>query len=135
MYCSLRGGESAEAWATICEDLAARGIRGPELCILDGWKGLRTTNAIERLYLEFRRRIKTQGSLPDEAVVLARLYGLLASGQIRFRKLDTWQGMAVALTAPLAQTDRAAKTHGPQLFEKLFPHHSGHHRESRITCV
>jgi transposase-like protein len=62
------------------------------------WKGLRTTNGIERLYLEFRRRVKTQGSLPNEGAVLALLYGLLASGQIRFRKLDGWQDMATALT-------------------------------------
>lgn len=70
-------------------------------------KGLRTTNAIERLSLEFRRRIKIQGSLPGEAAVLALLYGLLASGQIRFRKLDGWQDMAVALTTA-AKTDKAA---------------------------
>jgi hypothetical protein len=38
--------------------------------------------------------------------VLALLYGLLASGQIRFRKLDGWQDMATALTA--AQTGKAA---------------------------
>jgi transposase-like protein len=71
------------------------------------WKGLRTTNAIDRLYLDFRRRIKTQGGLPGEAAVLALLYGLLASGQIRFRKLDGWQDMAVALTTA-AKTDKAA---------------------------
>ena len=29
------------------------------------WKSLRTTNAIERLNGEFRRRVKTQGSLPS----------------------------------------------------------------------
>jgi transposase-like protein len=63
---------------------------------------------LERLYLEFRRRSHTQGSLPGEAAVLALLYELLGSGQIRFRKLDGWQDMAVALTAPLAQTGRAA---------------------------
>lgn len=201
VHFSLRGGESTAAWATVCEDLAARGVQAPHLCIIDGskglraavertwpqaaiqrctvhklrnlltaapkrlhdelradyhaivgaedgaaarraytafvrtwskrcpgaaasleeageelltvyryprsqWKGLRTTNAIERLYLEFRRRIKTQGSLPGEAAVLALLYGLLASGQIRFRKLDGWQDMATALTA--AQTGKAA---------------------------
>jgi transposase-like protein len=72
------------------------------------WKGVRTTNAIERLYLEFRRRIKTQGSLPGEAAVLALLYGLLASGQIRFRKLDGWPDMATALTGSLPQAGRAA---------------------------
>lgn len=43
------------------------------------WREMRTTNAIERLSLEFRRRIKSQGGLPGEAV-LALLYGLLASG-------------------------------------------------------
>jgi transposase-like protein len=69
---------------------------------------LRTTNAIERLYLEFRRRIKTQGSLPSEAAVLALLYGLLASGQIRFRKLDGWQDMVTALTATSPTTRKAA---------------------------
>jgi hypothetical protein len=28
------------------------------------WKSWRTTNSIERLHLEFRRRVKTQGSFP-----------------------------------------------------------------------
>jgi putative transposase len=203
VHLSLRGGESSAAWATVCEDLAARGVRAPHLCIIDGgkglraavertwpqaaiqrctvhklrnlltaapkrlhdelradyqaiigaedgaaagrasaafvkkwskscpgvvksldeagdelltfyrypssqWKGLRTTNAIERLYLEFRRRIKTQGSLPSEAAVLALLYGLLASGQIRFRKLDGWQHMVTALTATPPKRGKAA---------------------------
>jgi putative transposase len=203
VHLSLRGGESSAAWATVCEDLAARGVRAPHLCIIDGgkglraavertwpraaiqrctvhklrnlltaapkrlhdelrsdyhaiigaedgaaagrasaafvkkwskscpgvvksldeagdelltfyryppsqWKGLRTTNALERLYLEFRRRIKTQGSLPSEAAVLALLYGLLASGQIRFRKLDGWQDMVTALTATPPKRGKAA---------------------------
>jgi transposase-like protein len=30
------------------------------------WKTLRTTNTIEKLHEEFRRRVKTQGSLPGE---------------------------------------------------------------------
>jgi putative transposase len=193
VHLSLRGSESTNAWAAVCEDLRERGVRAPQLCIVDGskglraavqqtwpqaaiqrctvhklrnlltvaprrlhdelradyhaiilaadgaaarraftafdkkwsktcpgavktldeagdelltmyryprsqWKGLRTTNGIERLYLEFRRRVKTQGSLPSEGAVLALLYGLLASGQIRFRKLDGWQDMATALT-------------------------------------
>lgn len=55
------------------------------------WRALRTTNAIERLHEEFRRRIKTQGSLPSEASVLCLFYGLWASGQIRLRKIDGWQ--------------------------------------------
>src|SRR6267378_1278283 len=34
------------------------------------WKTLRTTNTIERLHEEFRRRVKTQGSLPSEEAAL-----------------------------------------------------------------
>ena len=34
------------------------------------WKTLRTTNVIERLHEEFRRRVKTQGSLPGEEAAL-----------------------------------------------------------------
>jgi putative transposase len=52
------------------------------------WKTLRTTNAIERLNEEFRRRVKTQGSLPTEDAAVSLLFGLVASGQIRLRKID-----------------------------------------------
>src|SRR2546426_976900 len=51
------------------------------------WLSLRTTNAIERLQLEFRRRVKTQGALPGETAALRLLFGLLASGQIRLRRI------------------------------------------------
>ncbi len=34
------------------------------------WKSLRTTNLIERINEEFRRRTKTQGSFPTEAAAL-----------------------------------------------------------------
>src|SRR5439155_798187 len=42
------------------------------------WKTLRTTNVIERLHEEFRRRVKTQGSLPTEDAALVLLCGLVA---------------------------------------------------------
>lgn len=51
------------------------------------WLSLRTTNALERLQLEFRRRVKTQGALPGETAALRLLFGLLASGQIRLRRI------------------------------------------------
>ena len=57
------------------------------------WKALRTTNALERINEEFRRRTKTQASLPGQDAVLLLLFGLLRSGQIRLRKLDGWQEM------------------------------------------
>ena len=52
------------------------------------WKALLTTNALERINEEFRRRTKTQASLPDEDAVLLLLYGLLRSGQIVLRRID-----------------------------------------------
>lgn len=55
------------------------------------WKGLRTTNIVERVIEEFRRRVKTQAILPSEDSALLLLYGLAASGQLRFRKLDGYQ--------------------------------------------
>jgi transposase-like protein len=55
------------------------------------WKTLRTTNTIERLHEEFRRRVKTQGSLPTEDAALVLLFSLIASGQIKLRRIDGWQ--------------------------------------------
>jgi len=55
------------------------------------WKSARTTNAIERLNEEFRRRIKTQTVLPDAATAPMLFWALLASGQIVMRKIDGWE--------------------------------------------
>lgn len=55
------------------------------------WKMLRTTNSIERLNEEFRRRVKTQGSLPNVDAGLKLLYGLFAGGLIQLRSIDGWQ--------------------------------------------
>jgi putative transposase len=52
------------------------------------WKSLRTTNPIENLNREFRRRTKTQGSFSTEEAGVTLLYGLIAFGQIRMRKID-----------------------------------------------
>src|SRR5205807_9219728 len=57
------------------------------------WKALRTTNALERINEEFRRRTKTQASLPGEDAVLLLLYGLLRSGHVKLRKIDGWGEM------------------------------------------
>jgi putative transposase len=64
------------------------------------WKALRTTNALERINEEFRRRTKTQGLLPTEDAVLLLLFGLLRSGHIKLRRLDGWQEIPSAMTAP-----------------------------------
>lgn len=59
------------------------------------WKALRTTNALERINEEFRRRTKTQASLPGQDAVLLLLFGLLRSGQVRLRALVGYQDMEV----------------------------------------
>ena len=55
------------------------------------WKSARTTNAIERLHEEFKRRIKTQAVLPSAATAAMLFWALLASGQITMRKVDGWK--------------------------------------------
>ncbi len=61
------------------------------------WKTLRTTNVIERLNEEFRRRVKTQGALPNEDAAVVLLFGLVASGQITLRRLDGWRKIVTVL--------------------------------------
>jgi putative transposase len=58
------------------------------------WKSARTTNAIERLHEEFKRRVKTQTILPSADTAAMLFWALLASGQIRMRKVDGWQSLA-----------------------------------------
>jgi len=189
------GGESAEAWRTVLDDLIRRGLRRPELLVIDGgsglesaiaavwndvpvqrctvhkhrnllahaperlheeitadyndmiyaatraevearrkafirkwrlkhravadsleeagdrlftftrlppsqWRSVRTTNAIERLHEEFKRRIKTQTVLPSADTAAMLFWALLASGQINMRKVDGWQTLA---TKPVDQ--------------------------------
>ena len=64
------------------------------------WKTLRTTNVIGRLHEEFRRRVKTQGSQPGEEAALILLFSLVASRQIRLRRIDGWRKIAVVLSQP-----------------------------------
>jgi transposase-like protein len=52
------------------------------------WRSLRTTNPLENLNREFRRRTKTQASFGQEASAVTLLYGLVAFGQIRMHKID-----------------------------------------------
>ena len=54
------------------------------------WRSARTTNAIERLHEEFKRRIKTQCLLPCAETAAMLFWALLASGQITMRRVDGW---------------------------------------------
>jgi len=65
------------------------------------WKSARTTNAIERLHEEFKRRIKTQTVLPSAETAAMLFWALLASGQITMRKVNGWQSLGEKLAAPV----------------------------------
>ena len=81
-------------WATLGPSVAkSLQEAGPELLTFyafpkETWKSIRTTNTIENLNREFRRRTKTQASFGTEAAALTVLYGLVAFGQIQLRKID-----------------------------------------------
>lgn len=57
------------------------------------WRSLKTTNIVERLNLEFRRRTKTQGVFPTQSSILVLLFGLVASGMVRMRKIGGYETM------------------------------------------
>jgi putative transposase len=67
---------------------------------LGQWRSARTTNTIERLHEEFKRRIKTQTVLPSADTAAMLFWALLASGQISMRKVDGWHTLA---TKPIDQ--------------------------------
>jgi putative transposase len=62
------------------------------------WRSARTSNAVERLHEEFKRRIKTQTVLPSAETAAMLFWALLASGQITMRKVDGWQTLATKPT-------------------------------------
>ena len=77
------GGETQAAWRHVLEDLLARGLKAPELLIVDG--------GIERLHGEFKRRVKTQCALPNAETAAMLFWALMASGQITMRRVGGWQ--------------------------------------------
>ena len=77
------------------------------------WRSARTTNAIERLHEEFKRRIKTQTVLPSADTAAMLFWALLASGQINMHKIDGWQTLATIRRVGSPRTPRRPKSQGP----------------------
>ena len=72
------------------------------------WKTIRTTNAIERLNGEFRRRVKTQCSLWTEDAAVVIVFRLVATGQIQLRQLDGYEGIANVVSKKLKDAAKQA---------------------------
>jgi putative transposase len=96
--------ETPPTWAKRCPGVVTSLREGGEELLTffrfpkPQWKTLRTINVIERLHEEFRRRVKTQGSLPTEDAALVLLFSLVVSGQIKLRRIDGWRKIAVVLS-------------------------------------
>jgi len=63
------------------------------------WKALRSTNLIERIHGELRRRIKTQATWSTEHGMLNLLHGLFAAGIVRLRRIDGFTTLPSATAA------------------------------------
>ena len=81
-------------WSKLCPSVA-RSIEEAGLELLTFyafpqamWRALRTTNPLENLNREFRRRTKTQASFGREDAAVTLLFALVAFGQIRMHKID-----------------------------------------------
>jgi transposase-like protein len=96
-------------WSVLCPAVA-RSLEeaGPELLTFyefprSMWKSLRTTNALENLNREFRRRTKTQASFATEDAALRLLYALVAFEQINLRKIDGYRDLATLMKTASSQ--------------------------------
>jgi transposase-like protein len=94
-------------WRTLCPAVA-RSLEeaGAELLTFYEfpkamWKALRTTNSLENLNREFRRRTKTQASFSSEEAGVTLLWALVAFGQIRLRKIDGHRAVSSLLVRAL----------------------------------
>lgn len=63
------------------------------------WRSLKTTNIVENLNHEFRRRTKTQGLFPTQSSVLVLLFGMVASGMVRMRRIGGYETMVAGTPA------------------------------------
>ena len=67
------------------------------------WKSLRSTNSLENLNREFRRRTKTQASFGTEEAAITLLYALVAFGQIEMRKIVGYRHLKTLTASATAQ--------------------------------
>jgi transposase-like protein len=85
--------EFLRKWSKLCPPVARSLEEAGELLLTfydfpkSMWKALRSTNALENLNREFRRRTKTQASFATEQGALTLLWGLVAFGQIKLNKV------------------------------------------------
>jgi hypothetical protein len=65
------------------------------------WRSAGTSNAVQRLHDEFKRRIRAQTVLPSPEIAAVPFWALLASAQITMREVYGWQTLATKPTEPV----------------------------------
>lgn len=96
-------------WQTRCGAVAqSLEEGGPELLTFfrfpsAQWKSIRSTNVIERVHEELRRRIKSQAAWSTEQGAVNLLYGLFAAGIVHLRRLDGFDTLAQPSAAAAAE--------------------------------
>jgi len=86
-------------WKKLCPPVAASLEEAGEQLLTfyqfpaSQYLSLRTTNIIERMQQEFRRRVKTQAALPDESAVLRVFFGLWVSGQMKLHRIRGYRDL------------------------------------------
>ena len=65
------------------------------------WRALRTTNSVENLNREFRRRTKTQASFSSEESGVTLLWALVAFDQIQMRRIVGYRSVSGLLVEAL----------------------------------
>lgn len=95
--------EFLRKWSTLCPAVARSLEEAGErlLTFYDFpkamWTALRSTNALENLNREFRRRTKTQAAFTNEPAALTLLWGLVAFGQIKLNKIAGYRHLPSVL--------------------------------------
>ena len=71
------------------------------------WRRIRTSNVIERAFLEVRRRTNVIGRLPDEMSALALVFGVLEEDRLKWRgmKMDDETRQAIMLAFKRVQEE------------------------------
>ena len=97
-----------QKWTTLCPAVARSLEEAGERLLTfynfpkPMWRALRTTNTLENLNREFRRRTKTQASFSSEESAVTLLYSLIAFGQIVLRKVDGHRHVSELLARSVA---------------------------------
>jgi transposase-like protein len=86
-------------WKKLCPPVAASLEEAGEQLLTfyqfpaSQYLSLRTTNIIERMQQEFRRRVKTQAALPNEGAALRVFFGLWVSGQMKLHRIRGYRDL------------------------------------------